>query len=59
MPPVNPRVSAVVSAKEKRELESIAKRLGFPVSWIVRQACKKVIGAKSEKTNELRNWLCD
>lgn len=59
MPPVNPRVFTVISKEEEKELKRIAKRLDVPVSWIARQALRKVISARKQSTRDLRNWLSE
>jgi len=57
MPPVNPRVSTVLSDEEVEKLKAIAERYDLTVAWLVRAAINHVLVKSEQESDRFVQWL--
>jgi len=57
MPPVNPRVSTVLSEQEVEKLKTIAEQYDLTVAWLVRAAINHVLVKSEQESDRFIQWL--
>lgn len=57
MPPVNPRVSTVLSEAEVERLKAIAEQYDLTVAWLVRAAINHVLVQSEQESDRFVQWL--
>lgn len=57
MPPVNPRVSTVLTEAEVGKLKAIAEQYDLTVAWIVRAAITHVLQKSEQEEDRFIQWL--
>lgn len=57
MPPVNPRVSTVLSEEEVEKLKAIAEKYDLTVAWLLRAAINHVLVKSEQESDRFVKWL--